>query len=67
MMAQVQRRAVPVREDLAQRVKVAAVIGETSMFSLMNDLIEKHIPEYDLVGRTPDGDEELSATTDKPF
>ena len=66
MMVQ-HRRAIPVREDLAQRVKVAAVIGETSMFAIMNDLIEKHIPEYDLVGRNADGDEELSATTDKPF
>ena len=66
-MVQVQRRAVPVREDLAQRVKVAAVIGETSMFAIMNDLIEKYIPEYDLVGRNAVGDEELSATTDKPF
>jgi len=64
---QVQRRAVPVREDLAQRVKIAAVIGNTSMFALMNDLIEKHIPEYDLVGRTPDGDEEPLAQADKPF
>ena len=61
------RRSIPVREDLAQRVKIAAVIGNTSMFALMNDLIEKHIPEYDLVGRNADGDEELSATTDKPF
>ena len=61
------RRSIPVREDLAQRVKIAAVIGSTSMFALMNDLIEKHIPEYDLVGRNADGDEELSATTDKPF
>jgi hypothetical protein len=66
MMVQ-HRRAIPVREDLAQRVKVAAVIGETSMFAIMNDLIEKHIPDYDLVGRNADGDEELSATTDKPF
>jgi len=66
-MAQVQRRAVPVREDLAQRVKIAAVIGNTSMFAIMNDLIEKHIPEYDLVGRTPDGDEEPLAQADKPF
>ena len=66
-MAQVQRRAVPVREDLAQRVKIAAVIGNTSMFAIMNDLIEKHIPDYDLVGRNADGDEELSAATDKPF
>ena len=61
------RRALPVREDLAQRVKVAAVIGNTSMFALMNDLIEKNIPEYDLVGRNADGEEELSGTTDKPF
>jgi len=61
------RRALPVREDLAQRVKVAAVVGNTSMFALMNDLIEKNIPEYDLVGRNADGEEELSATTDKPF
>ena len=55
------------REELAQRIKVAAVIGNTSMFAIMNDLIEKHIPEYDLVGRMPDGDEEPSAPTDKPF
>jgi len=61
------RRALPVREDLAQRVKVAAVIGNTSMFALMNDLIEKNIPEYDLVGRNADGEEELSVKTDKPF
>ena len=61
------RRAIPVREDLAQRVKVAAVIGETSMFAIMNDLIERHVPEYDLVGRAEDGEEQLSATTDKPF
>ena len=47
------RRSIPVREDLAQRVKIAAVIGNTSMFALMNDLIEKHVPEYDLVGRKP--------------
>jgi hypothetical protein len=51
-MAEV-RRAIPVREDLAQRVKVAAVIGNTSMFALMNDLIEKNIPQYDHVDRTP--------------
>jgi len=61
------RRSIPVREELAQRVKIAAVIGNTSMFAIMNDLIEKHIPEYDLVGRTPDGDEEPSALVDKPF
>mgnify|MGYP006405044885 FL=1 len=67
MMSTAHRKAVPVREELAQRVKIAAAIGDTSMFALMNDLIEKHIPEYDLVGRNADGDEELSATTDKPF
>ena len=61
------RRSIPVREELAQRVKIAAVIANTSMFAIMNDLIEKHIPEYDLVGRMPDGDEEPSAPTDKPF
>ena len=61
------RRSIPVREDLAQRVKIAAVIGNTSMFALMNDLIENNIPEYDLVGRNADGEEELSGTTDKPF
>ena len=49
----VARRAIPVREDLAQRVKVAAVIGDTSMFALMNDLIEKNVPQYDLVDRKP--------------
>ena len=66
-MAVANRKAVPVRNDLAQRVKIAAVIGNTSMFAIMNDLIEKHIPEYDLVGRTPDGDEEPLAQADKPF
>jgi len=66
-MAVVNRKSVPVRNDLAQRVKIAAVIDNTSMFAIMNDLIEKHIPDYDLVGRNADGDEELSATTDKPF
>ena len=67
MMAVVNRKSVPVRNDLAQRVKIAAVIDNTSMFAIMNDLIEKHIPDYDLVGRNTDGDEEPSATTDKPF
>ena len=66
-MAVVNRKSVPVRNDLAQRVKIAAVIDNTSMFALMNDLIEKHIPEYDLVGRTPDGDEEPLAQAGKPF
>tara|TARA_R110000751_G_scaffold38320_1_gene92112 strand:+ start:698 stop:898 length:201 start_codon:yes stop_codon:yes gene_type:complete len=61
------RRSIPVREELAQRVKIAAVIANTSMFAIMNDLIEKHIPEYDLVGRTPDGDNEPLDVTDKPF
>jgi hypothetical protein len=65
-MAQ-QRRAIPVREDLAQRVKVAAVIGETSMFAIVNELIEKHVPEYNLGGRNADGDEEPLAQADKPF
>jgi len=65
-MAQ-QRRAIPVREDLAQKVKVAAVINETSMFAIMNDLIEKHVPEYNLGGRNADGDEEPLAQADKPF
>jgi hypothetical protein len=37
------------------------------MFAIMNDLIERHVPEYDLVGRAEDGEEQLSATTDKPF
>ena len=62
-----QRRAIPVREDLAQRVKVAAVIGETSMFAIVNELIEKHVPEYNLGGRNADGDEEPLAQADKPF
>jgi len=66
-MATAHRKAVPVREDLAQRVKIAAAINDTSMFALMNDLIERHIPDYDLVGRNNDGEEELSAITDKPF
>ena len=66
-MATAHRKAVPVMEDLAQRVKIAAAINDTSMFALMNDLIERHIPDYDLVGRNNDGEEELSAITDKPF
>jgi len=66
-MSTAHRKAVPVREDLAQRVKIAAAIGDTSMFALMNDLIEKHIPEYNLGGRNSDGDEEPLAQADKPF